>query len=92
MTDRHRARRAWDALQRAGGVVTLGDLADRWQVTRQRASARANTPGFPEPVVTVGKSGIWLSAEVDHWTHEVAHRDGRPGPLPRHAQRAEEQA
>jgi hypothetical protein len=69
------------AIDRAGGLATLGDLARRWNVSRVRAHEIAQHPDFPEPVATIsdGTTALYAIAEADKWRNTPR----RPGPRPK---------
>lgn len=55
------------AIERAGGLVTLADLAREWNVSTQRAHQIAETDAFPEPVATVGGRKLWAMTQLEGW-------------------------
>lgn len=55
------------AINKAGGLVNAGDLARTWNLSRARISEIVHTPGFPEPVATVGDRPVWLAKEAQEW-------------------------
>jgi hypothetical protein len=55
------------AIDRAGGLVTLADLARLWGVSTQRAHQIAEANAFPEPVATVGGRKLWATAQLAGW-------------------------
>lgn len=78
MTDqRNNARAAWQALEAAGGVVTAAAIADRLDISRARVSAMTGRADFPPPVDVLGRTPIWLWADVQAWRRS-ARRPGRP--------------
>lgn len=64
-------------IEEAGGLHTVADLAHRWGVTRARAHEITRQPGFPEPLIYVGKSALYLGDEADAWRAQV-RPPGRP--------------
>lgn len=68
MTDqRNNARAAWQALKDSGGVVTAAAIAERLELSRARVSAMTARDDFPPPVDTLGRTPIWLWADVQAW-------------------------
>lgn len=63
------ARRAWERLEIAGGVITRSELQQSWQMTRQRAHQVTTGAEFPAPVIegTNGHAALWLTADVEQW-------------------------
>lgn len=82
------ARRAWATMERAGGLVNLTEIADRWGVEKQtvrgyRDRHPAGAPdAWPEPVQKFGRVELFLAAEVDLWRATPRRR----GPRPKHPQ------
>jgi predicted DNA-binding transcriptional regulator AlpA len=72
MSDARKARSAWQRLDGAGGVITGPELAERWQVTRQRIAVIVAGPEFPEPLVPAQgrRPAVWLAAEVEQWREQ----------------------
>ena len=65
------------AIEDAGGLHTAADLAHRWGITRARAHELTQHSSFPEPLIYVGKSALYLGNEADEW--RARHRPaGRP--------------
>jgi len=56
---------ARDAIDAAGGLHSIGDLAERWGITKQWARMLARRDGFPAPVLTSGGRELWLGDEAD---------------------------
>lgn len=55
------------AIRAAGGLVGIPDIAKRLKVTRQQAYQYTQRSDFPEPVDYIGRSGVWIWAEVERW-------------------------
>lgn len=58
-------------------LVGVGEVAELLDVTRQRASALASTPGFPAPLVTLRSGPVWTRASVDRFVQSWRRRPGR---------------
>lgn len=58
-------------------LVGVGEVAELLDVTRQRASALASTPGFPAPLVTLRAGPVWTRASVDRFVQSWRRRPGR---------------
>jgi len=72
------AARAWVALEQAGGLVSISEIAERWGVEKQTVrNHHQRSDDFPAPVTTRGRSDLWLTAEIDHWRASPRRR-GRP--------------
>jgi hypothetical protein len=54
-----------DAIEQAGGLYALSDLADRWGITRQWARVLMRRDGMPAPVLTAGGRELWFGYEAD---------------------------
>lgn len=54
--------------------VTQSDIARRHGVTRQAVAQWLALPGWPTPLIDVGRTRLWDAAEVDAW---VSVRRGR---------------
>lgn len=87
--DPAKARTAWTALQKAGGLVSSRDLRERWgspgePLRRQTVHELVSQDDFPDPVIegSRGASGYWLAADVDAWRRQYDARLRR-GPKPR---------
>lgn len=52
-------------LERAGGLCSISDLADRWGVSKQWARVLVRRDGFPAPVFTHGARELWFADEAD---------------------------
>lgn len=77
------ARRAHVALEKAGGLISLTEIAERWGVGKQTVRNHyERRDGFPNPVATHGRTDLWLTAEIDHW-RATPRRRGRPPQAPR---------
>lgn len=57
-------------------VVGFAEIADMAGVSRQRARAFRNSPGFPAPVIETAQGPLMAKAAVQHW---VENRNTRPG-------------
>lgn len=64
------------AIRARGGLVGRVELAQRWNVSRQRVAQLVATEGFPEPVGTGNGGPLWFAADVDAW--RANRRPGRP--------------
>jgi predicted DNA-binding transcriptional regulator AlpA len=71
------AEKAWAAVQRTGGVITIRGMAERWGITIQTARAHAAHSTFPKPIEHVDRADLWLTAAVDHW-RATPRSPGRP--------------
>lgn len=57
---------AADLLDRAAVAVLLGVAPDT--VSRMLTpTGRRLAPGFPQPVMRMGRSPVWLRADIDEW-------------------------
>jgi predicted DNA-binding transcriptional regulator AlpA len=66
---------AREAIRAAGGLASVGDLAERWSLSRQRVHRLANEASFPEPVWRVSGHRVWLVSDADAWQYDrVGHR------------------
>lgn len=54
-------------IEKVGGLVTLSEMARRWEVSRQRAAQLSLEEDFPKPVTVVGESWLWAWGEVAIW-------------------------
>lgn len=80
------AARALADLEQHGGLVTKGQLAERWGITTQFAGDLIRRPGFPKPLQKFGRTGLYLYAEVLAFQRLQLQRPGRDGPRqPRYA-------
>lgn len=59
-------RRAVEAIQEAGGLVTPADIAREWGVTHQAVEKRIRAGAFPAPVKLAGRVRLYLRAQVEH--------------------------
>lgn len=76
------AARAWAALEQAGGLVSISEIAERWGVEKQTVrNHHQRSDDFPAPVVTRGRSDLWLTAEIDRW-RATPRKRGRPPKKP----------
>lgn len=57
-------------------VVGFAEIAELAGVSRQRARAFRQSPGFPEPVIETAQGPLMAKAAVSNW---LAHRNTRPG-------------
>lgn len=48
-------------------LLTATDVGRLLGVSRQRVSQLAATPGFPEPIGTLGRSRIWRRPDIERW-------------------------
>lgn len=48
------------------------EIAERLQVTRQRAYQIINRKGFPDPIAHLAMGQVWEAADVERWI--TAHR------------------
>lgn len=78
------ARRAWDALERTGGVANITEIARQWGVEpqtvrdyRERHPADGPDP-WPEPVEKFGRVELFLVAEAALWRATPRRRGPRP--------------
>jgi len=70
---------ARDAIDQAGGLHTIADLADRWGISTVWARQLVRRDGFPAPVLTAGGRELWLGDEADkayiaHYTARIGAR------------------
>lgn len=54
-------------------LMGLTEIAELFDVSRQRAGQLAEQEGFPEPVAVIAAGRIWKRADVEAW----ARRAGR---------------
>lgn len=71
-------RRLRAAIERAGGLHSISDLATRWGISRQRARSITRMSDFPAPIRTAGGAELWLGLEADAF--RAIER--KPGPKP----------
>jgi hypothetical protein len=64
-------------IEEAGGLHSVADLAKRWGVSRARAHELTLSADFPDPLVYVGKSALYLGNEADAYRATVRPA-GRP--------------
>ena len=58
-------KRALDAIEAAGGLVTPHELAAEWGVSDQALADRIARGTFPEPVKLAGRVRVYLRAQVE---------------------------
>lgn len=76
--DAARAERAWRALEAAGGLSALADIAHDWGVDKETVrSHRQRRSDFPEPVTKIGRSEVFTTASLELW-RATPRRVGRP--------------
>lgn len=68
------------------GYAEIGDLAKPNPVSRQRARAIAEAPGFPPAVVRPASGPLYVKEQVEAF---FATRDNKPGPKPKAAPQAD---
>jgi prophage regulatory protein len=51
-------------------LYAMAELADRLNVSRQRAAEIAERPDFPAPYDQVRAGRLWLISEVEAWIRE----------------------
>jgi predicted DNA-binding transcriptional regulator AlpA len=71
MSERRSVKRAIDAIERAGGLVTPREIAEEWGVSDQAIADRIQRGTFPEPVKVAGRVRLYLREQV-----EPFRRDG----------------
>ena len=65
-------------IEAAGGLVTVTDIARRYEVSKARAAQLVVAPSFPKPLKhRIGRSQVWIAHEVDVW-RATPRRAGRP--------------
>jgi hypothetical protein len=62
-------------------LVGVSEVADILGVTRQRASALAKSPDFPDPVATLASGPVWTRPSLTRFIDEWPRREGRPPKL-----------
>lgn len=65
-----------EAIESAGGLLTVTEIGRRYDVSTARASEMAQRDDFPRPVAYIGSRPVWAAVDVDAW--RAAPR--RPGP------------
>lgn len=65
------------AIEEAGGLHTVADIARRWGVSKARVNELAQRPDFPAPLFRMGRSAVYVGNEVDAW-RAIERRPGRP--------------
>ena len=63
-------QQAWDAIHRAGGLVSVQELAQRWGISRQAVDKRTRLESFPPNIKATPVTRLFLSCEVDAWEAE----------------------
>lgn len=58
-------KRAIEAIERAGGLVTPREIADEWGVSDQAIADRIRRGTFPEPVKVAGRVRLYLWDQVE---------------------------
>ena len=71
------ARRGWTMVASTGGLLTIAEIARRWDVEEPTARKATRREDFPAPAVTIGRSDLWLAPEVDQW-RATPRKVGRP--------------
>jgi predicted DNA-binding transcriptional regulator AlpA len=61
-------------VSQAGGLVAATDLAEQWEVSRQRAHQLIAAEDFPRPIATVAGRPVWARCQTDAWREQ---RSGR---------------
>jgi hypothetical protein len=59
-------------------LVGIAELAELVGVTRQRASALARHPGFPQPLAELAAGPVWDLRMVERFVRSWARKPGRP--------------
>jgi hypothetical protein len=59
-------------------LVGIAELAELVGVTRQRASALARRPGFPEPLAELASGPVWDLRMVERFVRGWSRKPGRP--------------
>ncbi|MGH9013084.1 MAG: hypothetical protein ACRDZ1_03975 [Acidimicrobiia bacterium] len=62
-------------------LVGVSEIAELLGVTRQRASALAQTREFPSPVATLASGPVWTRPSLNRFVEEWPRKDGRPRKL-----------
>jgi hypothetical protein len=62
-------------------LIGVSEVADILGVTRQRASALAKSPGFPDPVAILASGPVWTRSSLSRFIDEWPRREGRPPKL-----------
>lgn len=57
-------------------VVGFAEIAELAGVSRQRARAFRQSPGFPAPVIETAQGPLMAKAAIEHW---IENRNTRPG-------------
>jgi predicted DNA-binding transcriptional regulator AlpA len=64
-------------IEQLGGLVTVSQLAEHWEVSPQRVRQLASHRDFPPPVATVQGARVWPLREVDEWRSVDRYREHR---------------
>lgn len=64
------------AIDLFGGLSTITDLANRWDVPPARVRRIARRSDFPEPAAVIGGRPVYATADCESWRH-VARREPR---------------
>lgn len=59
-------------------VVGFAEIAELAGVTRQRARAFRQSPGFPAPVIETAQGPLMAKAAIENWIEKRNTRPGRP--------------
>jgi predicted DNA-binding transcriptional regulator AlpA len=70
MSDPQAGQRARRALEQAGGLVSVQELASRWTMSRQAVDKRTRADDFPSPIKVTPVTRLFLWCEVDLWQQE----------------------
>lgn len=62
-------------------LVGVSEIAQLINVTRQRASALAQSPEFPSPVATLASGPVWTRPSLNRFVEEWPRKSGRPPKL-----------
>ena len=55
-------------------LVAAHEIARMLNVSRQRVTQLANTPGFPAPVANLNVGRIWLREDIEQWAISTGRR------------------
>lgn len=61
------AQAAWRILNASGGLVDRSEIARRYRLSKTRVHGLTQQRHFPEPVGTIGRTPVWLAAEVQRY-------------------------
>lgn len=53
------------AIEDAGGLIGVRELAELWGISEQAVGRRAARGTLPPPVKTVGRVRVWLRAQIE---------------------------